>query len=503
VDLLIGLDVGTTATKALLFDLQGRTIAAASQGYGLITPHEGWVEQDAEELWRAVVAVLQAIAARTGAGDRIVALAQSSQGGTTIPVDASGIPTHHAISWMDQRAHDQAQQVRQTCGAECIYLTTGWPLQDGLPLQHIAWLRSDRPATFAATRRFAFVNDWITFRLTGRWCMNPSDASITQLMNIALSDWDDRLLGEAGIRRDQLSPVDASATPVGLLTKVASDVTGLPRDLLVANGAHDQYCAAVATGVTRPGPVLLSCGTAWVLLMVPEDLETGLGSGMAISCHAISGHWGAIRSLGGVGTSLEWFLNQVWAGAEEPTDRETEYMTLGRHVQQSPAGADGLLFFPLAGGHSGAIGTHRGAFAGLSLSHTRGDMARAVMEGIAFELLWAMGEIRDRAMQMTELRMVGGGAESAVWPQIVADITGVPVVLPSSRQAASRGAAILAGVGAGLFVDPEAGWSAFQEKPRRLEPMTATRHLYNSAFANYKDMWEALSVQKRAARTQR
>ncbi len=502
-DLLIGLDVGTTATKALLFDRQGSIVATASQSYGLVTPQEGWVEQDAEELWRAVVAVLQTVAAQASAYDRIVALSQSSQGGTTIPVDSHGMPTHNAISWMDQRARDQAQQVCRIWGAERIYATTGWPLQDGLPLQHIAWLKANRPQVFAATRRFAFVNDWITYRLTGQWCMNPSDASITQLMDIAEADWDDRLLGEAGIGRDQLSPVQPSTAPIGPLTRQASNAVGLPRDLLVVNGAHDQYCAAVGAGVTRPGPVLLSCGTAWVILAVPEDLPLGLGSGLAVSCHAISGRWGAIRSLGGVGTSLEWFLDQVWSREAAQANREAEYVTLSQHVQQSPAGADGLLFFPLAGGHSSAVGTHRGGFAGLSLSHTRGDMARAVMEGIAFELRWAMEEIQGHAIHVSELKMVGGAAQSAAWPQIVADITDIPVVLPGCRQAASRGAAILAGVGCGLFADPEAGWAAFEGQSRRLEPTAANRALYDALLADYKDIWECLTVQGFAARAGR
>jgi xylulokinase len=262
-DLLLGLDVGTTGTKVALFDVQGKMVALASRGYGLITPQAGWVEQDPEELWQAVVETLRAVSQRCGPHDRIVALSQSSQGGTTIPVDAEGHPTHHAISWMDGRAEEEAYRVKNQWGEEFIRTVTGWPLQSGLPLQHIAWFKQNCPAEFAATRQFLFVNDFISLRLTGRLCMNPSDASITQLMNIATADWDERLIGAAGIQRGQLSPIQASGYVMGHLVEAASQATGLPQDTLVVNGAHDQYCAAVGTGVTRPGRMLLSCGTAW------------------------------------------------------------------------------------------------------------------------------------------------------------------------------------------------------------------------------------------------
>jgi sugar (pentulose or hexulose) kinase len=175
-------------------------------------------------------------------------------------------------------------------------------------------------------------------------------------MSLAAGDWDERLMEVAGVRRHQLSPIRPSGVPVGWLTAEAAGATDLPRELLVVNGAHDQYCAAVGTGVTRPGRVLLSCGTAWVILAVPESLETGLASGMAISPHAVAGRWGAIRSLGGVGSSLEWLLDNVWGGAGAGLEREELYAALNKAVARTPPGADGVLFLPLAGGHAAGFG---------------------------------------------------------------------------------------------------------------------------------------------------
>ena len=492
-DLLLGLDVGTTATKALLFDPQGNVVSSASHQYGLITPQEGRVEQDPEDLWSGVVETTRTVLRDVGPGDRVVALSQSSQAGTTIPVDSSGNPVYNAISWMDHRGAAQANRVRQSVDEEFIRCTTGWPLYDGLPLQHVGWLRDNCPDVFSVTRHFLFVNDFIGYRLSGELCMNPSDASITQFLNIATADWDDRLLDLAGITRDQMSPLQPSGYVIGKVTAEASEATGLSQDVLVVNGAHDQYCAAVGVGVTEPGMMLLSCGTAWVLLAVPEGLQVGLDSGMALSCHAVSGRWGAIRSLGGVGTSLEWFLDNVWIGRSAGVDRDTLYREINEAVAESPAGADGLFFTPLAGGHGGTIGGTMGGFTRLSLRHSRSDMARAVLEGIVFELRWVADQIRATGVGISELKMVGGAAKSSVWPQIVADITNTPLALPAMSQSASLGAAALAGVGAGVFPDPASSFPHLKGKESRLEPSVELQDVYDDRFAEYQKVFAALA----------
>ena len=482
--LLLGLDVGTTATKAMLLDLQGQAVASASQAYSLITPQPGWVEQNPEDLWDAVVATIRAVVAQTKSADDIIVLSQASQGGTTIPVDADGIPVCNAISWMDERGGIEAERHRSTLGSDYVRATTGWPLGATLPLQHIAWLRENRPAVFAQARRFLFVNDFITDRLTHTRAMDPSNATMTQLFDIAATDWDERLLKMVGIERHSLSPIQTSGTPIAPLCSEASDMLGLPKDLIVVNGAHDQYCAAVGTGVTQPGKTLLSGGTAWVLLAVPNDLKSGLDSGMAVSCHGVPGRFGAIRSLGGVGASMEWLAAQVFNACDQG-NRGAAYAALNAGAAHAVPGAGGICFYPLAGGHMPEP-TARGGFVGLGLSHTRGDMARAVMEGIACELRWAIEEIRSHGVAVDELTMVGGAAESPVWPQIVADVTHLAVILPTQRQAAARGAAILAGIGAGLFADAEMGFAALRSGKTQLEPRSELTDDHNKQFAHYR-----------------
>lgn len=490
-DLLLGLDVGTTATKAIAFDLRGRLIASADCAYALLTPQPSWVEQDPAELWRAVVKTIRAVIEHLGPDDRIIAISQSSQAGTTIPVDARGNPTHRAFSWMDQRAVAQAQAVRARFGAEFIYATTGWRLQNAFPLQHIAWFQENCPTEFANSRYFLFVNDFIGQRLTGQRCMNPSDAGLTQLANLDAGDWDDRLLDFVGVRREQLSPLQPSGVLLGHVTAAASQATGLPENLPVINGAHDQYCAAMGAGVLQPGQMLLSCGTAWVLLTVPDNQETGLASRMSISRHAAAGRWGAIRSLGGVGRSIEWLRDNVWGDGETEARRTALYNVISDAASRSIIGANGLFFIPPTGGHR--VENSAGGFVRLALSHTRTDLARAMMEGVAFELRWAIQEIQRAGIQVAELTMVGGAAQSATWTRIVADVTGVPVSVPTITQAASLGAAILAGVGIGVFANPEAGFAAMRAETKIIAPIADQHLCYTELFASYQRLAETIS----------
>ncbi len=483
---LLGLDVGTTATKGLVFDLSGNILVSASQAYDLLTPQPGWVEQSPDALCKAVVQVTRSVLEQLGPRDYIAAISLSSQGGTTIPVDAEGHPTYNAISWMDQRGTVQAERVRALLGDAFIYTTTGWPLQGALPLQHIAWLRDTMPDCFARSHYFLFVNDFIGHWLTGERCMDPTNAGITQLMNIATGDWDERLLEVAGIRREQLSPIRPCGTMTGKITAAASAATGLTQGTPLVNGAHDQYCAAVGAGVMQSGQMLLSCGTAWVLLAVPETMEAGLASGMAVGRHAVEGRWGAIRSLGGVGRSLEWLVDLVSGSNQLDWERATLLQALDQEAAHSTLGVDGLLFYPLAGGHAAHYGPTRGAFIGLTLTHRRGDLARAIMEGVAFELRWSLEEIRSAGVEVCELKMVGGAAKSVLWPRIVADVTGIPVLVPASGEAASRGAATLAGVGCELFADVEAGFTALKAPETHLFPDEANVARYIEVFRSYR-----------------
>lgn len=454
-ELLVGLDVGTSSVKCLVFNAQGEVVTSAAEPLRLYTPRPKWVEQDPEQIWKSVVNACRAATSTLPNEHKIMAISVSSQGGTTIPLDANGFPTHMAFSWMDERAGLEALDAKTTLGRDWVYLTTGWVLSNGLPLNHIAWFRKNNPSNFAKTKRFCFVNDFVISRLCGEYAMDPSNASITQLYNLINGKWESRLLDHAGIQQTQLSPIRASGQIVGRLTAHASEQTGLAAGLPVVNGSHDQYCAALGTGTTQPGKSLLSCGTAWVILAVPQNLEKALQSKMSISRHAIQGLYGGIHSMGAVGASIEWLLDLFWP---ELDDRNSQYQAFNQAAIGAPPGSGGLIFHPLSSGHLGAEETIEPSLNGLSLHNTRGDIARALMEGVALELRLVLEEMGD-AVQVDRLKMIGGAARSPIWPQIVADITCRPLELVKISESASLGAAILAGIGAGLFSD---SWTALE-----------------------------------------
>ncbi len=477
-ELLIGLDVGTTAVKALLIDIEGNVISSASYKYKLITPYNDWVEQDPEDLWQGVVFTIKEIIDGLKSNDRIIALSISTQGGTTIPVDEQFCPVYNAISWMDHRAHKQAERMRKE-GIK-IYEVTGWDIYDGLPLLHILWLRENEPKVFSSAKYFLFVNDFIIYRLTGKLCMDPSNAGITQLFDIAELDWNKEMLDIAGISREQLSPVENSGFAIGNITKKAGQEIGLPESVLVVNGAHDQYCAALGAGVLEPGDVMLSCGTAWVILGVMDKLRLDPDKVLSVSPHVVPNRWGALKSMGAVGACIEWFLDNILPKMD---DRTKLYAEINEGVKRSSPGSKGLIFLPSSGGYGHGV---RGGFIGLSISHSRDDMARAIMEGIAFDLRCTIDDILKSGIKIDNLRMVGGAASSPIWTKIVADITKIPVILPSVTQSASYGSAILAGFGGGVFNDLKIAYQKLAGQASQVKPNMDNKRKYDDLYDIYR-----------------
>ncbi len=481
-DVILGLDIGTTEVKAITWDEAGRSHSEAVQKVHLFTPQAGWVEQDARELWSAVVNTCsQAAIAAHSAGDRIRAVSISTQGGTTIPVDAAGKPTHFAFSWMDERAGEEAGAVAERLGQEQVYRTTGWPLTPGLPLNQIAWFRKHRPAQFEQTHRFLFVNDYILYQLTRELAMDPSNAGITQLYNLARDDWDDSLLAIAGANRQQLSPLLPSGQPAGQVTRHAADLTGLLPGTPVYNGAHDQYCAALGAGAAEPGDVLLSCGTAWVALFVLDQPGQGFARGLSVSRHPRQGAFGGILDIGGVGSTMEWLIDHLW---DERLARYSRFALLEQAIRDSSPGAHGLAFIPLSGGYLPDNAPIQRGPVGLSLNHTRADLARAAMEGITFELDLLLKSIGGK-IPIRRLMMIGGAARNPYWPQMITDITGMPIAVSQVKGAASFGAALLAGAALGWDTDQKPGDPRHSQAPKEFMPDPQAQDAYAGVKSRY------------------
>jgi xylulokinase len=505
-DAILGLDIGTTSTKGVLFDLSGAELAAAERVYRLHTPQSGWVEQDPEALWQALLDVLCAITGRVGGRAHIRALALAAQSGSLLPVREDGRPVSPIITWLDGRTEALVARWKAQGLEAKVRAISGWHLYPGLCLPTIAWLRQHQAETFAAAQRFLSVNDFLVHRLTDRFCTNPSNAGGMQLLEVASGAWSEELCSLAGIEPGQLSEVLPAGAVIGRIRPEVSRRTGLPAETVVINGGHDQGCTALGLGVVSPGKVLLGSGTAWVVTgvtgtpdvsVLPPSLDLNFLPLPEQASEAA--RWTVSQSLGGLGASLDWLLRRCWSTTdpESSTARARAFAQLDASLAQTTPGGNGLFCLPVTGGHRAPAGDQRGALWGLRLDHSRADMARAVMEGAAYELRWALEPIRQAGMPVDRMWMVGGAASSPLWPTIVSDVTGVPLALPLGKHWPAVGAAILAGVGSGAFDSLAAGQARFQRPARRVEPDPERVMIYDGCFAAYRQLAARIGAQGR------
>ncbi len=477
--LLLGVDVGTSAIKAVLYDQHGVEHFAARCAINMATPHPGWAEQDADALWLALLNMLRAAAAAEVDG-RIAALALATQAGSVVPVDADGAPLAPLITWLDTRAQPIVDGWRRDGSAATIRTLSGWHPHPGLPLATIAWMQRHLFFATQNTPRYLDVHGYLLQRLTGRAVTDFSGAAEMLLLDRATAAWSDELCALAGIDRSQLPILAQAGTIAASLLPAVAVSTGLPADLPVVAGGHDQCCAALGMGVTAPGQLMLASGTAWVLTALTPDLPVDqVPANMELNFHVTPGLHTVSQLLGGFGAVGEWWMRLLFL------DDEDRYARWEAALQASTPGAHGLRFAPIGG--SAQLGNGRGGFVGLRLDHTRSDLARALCEGVACEVRWALETLAAAHIPAQHICMSGGATQSAQWPRLIADMTGVPVHLPPAANWPARGAALLAGVGVGLFNDDVNQASERWRIPmQEVAPNPAVRAIYDDVHIDYR-----------------
>ena len=486
----IGADVGTTGTKSMLISESGEVLGHAYAPYPLSAPGVSRSEQDALDWWRGLVSTIREVVTKAGAQDRVAAISLSLQGGTMVPVDEKLNPLRPAIVWNDRRAAKQAADFASRFGKSYIYEKSGWHLSGSLNAMEIAWLRENEPDTYKKAAMFLSVPDFVSAKLTGRAALDISDAGINELTDIRSGKYDPAILDFCGISEAQLGDILPSGAPIGYLTDAAKEELGLTGDVLLAAGAHDQYAGLLGAGVTEAGDVLIGTGTAWVVTALTD--APNFESDLSQSISAVPGKWGSMECLSTGGVSLDWFLGNVARSGEDC--EKLSYKYVDEHAAARAPGAGGLMFFPYFGGSSYPAGLSgaKATFLGMDLSHDRFDMARAVMEGVAFQIVLTVGAF-DRRFGFSRLRMSGGATKSALWRQMVADIAGRPVTMPATPDLPCVGAAILAGVGCGAYSSPAEGYRAMRIPSRVVEP-SENREKYGELLKLYEKRASALGA---------
>ena len=490
---LIGIDIGTTGTKTNVYREDGMLCGGAYRGYALAHERADWAEQDPEDWWRAVVATVREATAALPDRENIAALSLSTQGGSLVVLDAHGRPLIPAVSWMDRRAGRRELQALQAGkAADYHYTHTGWRLTNSFNLVQIKWLQNNRPDIFQSAAKFLSTSDYINYRLTGRFVTDVTSAGITNMEAIAHGAWDPQALADLSISEEQLSELLPSGEMLGYLTHEAAEALGIPSKTIVVNGGQDQYCGAVGACAIEPGDIMLATGTAWVVLGTFSKMLFDYESYIAPCPHILPGQYGAMATVPMGGMALEWFRDAFWNDGALPSFARID----SEVAQETSPGADGLLFYPHFSGatcpdwHAG----NRAGFIGVHLGHRRPHFARAVMEGISFDVDRIIHALERSGGKTKRIKLVGGAARSDLWCGIVADVTGLPALRPAHGDAACTGAAIVAGVGACIYGGYEAAERVFCKLAQPIYPDAQRHETYQAIRKDYANGFKHLSA---------
>ena len=478
---VIGLDIGTTGTKALLVDTKdGAVLGKGYQGYPLVT-QGAQVEQDANDWVKAsVFAISEAL--RGNEHRSISALSLSTQGASMTIADRDGKPLRRAITWMDTRAAAEAVELERVLGNDYVYHMCGWRIYPTLDAAKILYLKHDgyNPSDCRYLSTIEIVNQY----LTGHAVIDPTNAAIRQLMDIRTADWDGRMLQALGVTPEQLPKIKPTGTLVGTLRKEAALATGLREGTPVFSGAHDQYCASIGAAAISSGDMLLSAGTTWVVLgLGTRPLFTP--SFIAPSIHPVPGLYGAIASLSGSGVSMEWYKNKFLPDyGYRVLDAEAETRNIGD-----------LFYYPYPLGAAYPLWNSRAraAFTGSTLEHDRFDYARAIMEGVAFGVRRTLADFSVNGCEIAALKVLGGAAKSTFWTLLICDITNVPVELLREPDACALGAAVIAACGAGAYPDYVSATKAMVQRAETLAPNPEQTGYFAEKYVRYERLWSEMS----------
>ncbi len=443
-DLLLGIDIGTTGAKAVLVDGQGAVVAEAMTAYPMQVPRPGWTEQDPLDWWQAAVKSVRALLAGTEAdARRVAAVGLTGQMHGLVLVDAAGTALRPCIMWNDQRTAPQCVQIEQRVGRDRLISITGKPALTGFTAGKLLWVRENEPEVYARAAKLLLPKDFVRLRLTGALSTDVAEASGTNLFDLSGRGWSRELLGLLDIDESLMPEAAESSAVTAQVSAEGAAATGLRAGTPVVAGAGDQAAQSIGTGIVDEGITSVTIGTSGVVFAATAQPVTDPTGALHAYCHAAPGRWHMMGVTLAAGGSVRWLRDVL----------ESDYPAMDALAAGVPAGADGLVYLPYLSGERTphADPDARGVFFGLSLAHGRAHLVRAVLEGVAFSLKDCLDLLCRLKVECSRVRVSGGGAGSGLWRQIMADVFGMDLVTVNVTQGAAFGAALLAGVGAGVF----------------------------------------------------
>jgi xylulokinase len=490
-------DLGTTGNKATLYDQEGALVSSAIYGYETEYAHTSWAEQDPEDWWRAVCASTRELLGQTKVrGDEVACIVFSGQMMGCVPLDKEARPLRKAIIWADQRSVEQERWVGERVSPEEVYRITGHRLSASYSLSKILWLRDHQPDIYTEAYKFVHAKDAIVARLTGVFVTDASDASGMNLYDLEGGTWSERIVEAAELDPAQLPEIRQSIDVVGEVLSEVADEVGVAAGTPVVIGGGDGGCAAAGAGVVSEGAAYNYVGSSsWIALATEKPIYDPDFKTFTFG-HLVPGMFMPTGTMQAAGASYQWTRDQlcpVELKAAESLD-VSPYELMNLAGEDSPAGANGLIFLPyLMGERSPRWNPRaRGAFLGLTIRHTRADMIRAVLEGVTMNLRVILDAFRSQGAQIQAMRLIGGGARGRFWNRMMADVYGVPVQrLAILEEATSMGAALAGGVGVGLYPDFSM-IETMNQVSEIFEPDPAAQAAYEEIYPIFEAAYHAL-----------
>jgi len=486
----LGIDLGTSAVKIILVEENGNVIGSTSKEYPVYYPQPGWSEQNPEDWWNATKDGIRELIIKTGVkNDDIKGIGLSGQMHGLVLLDENNNVLMPAILWNDQRTQEECDYITQKLGKERLTKYTGNKALTGFTAPKILWVRKHRPDVYKKIHRILLPKDYIRFKLTGEYATDVSDASGTLLFDVENRRWSKEMLDALEIPYNWMPKCYESTEVTGYVTKDVADLTGLKEGTIVVGGGGDQASGAVGTGTVKSGIVSVALGTSGVVFASQDKYVVDEENRLHSFCHA-NGKWHVMGVMLSAAACLKWWVDNI----NNFNGSSITYEKLIEEAEKVAPGSGGLIFLPYLMGERTPYSDPyaRGSFIGLNMTHNRGHMTRAILEGVAFGLRDSLEIIKELNIPVNEVRVSGGGAKSVLWRQVLADIFGVRVDMVNATEGPAFGAAIMAAVGYGIFKDVEEACSTLIKVTDSVYPIGENVSKYDEIYAIYKDLYYLL-----------
>jgi len=494
---LVGIDVGTSGTKALVCDEEGAVLATATAEHPSYAPKPLWSEQQPEDWWDSTCrSVRQALSEAGVKADEVKGLGLSGQMHGLVMLDADDQVIRPAILWNDQRTAAECRQMTETVGYERLIEMVCNPALTGFTAPKILWVRSNEPRNYERCRKVLLPKDYVRFRMSGAFATEVSDASGMLLLDIRKRDWCTEVLDALQIDRDLLADCYESPEVSAQVSAAAAEELGIAAGTPIVGGGGDQAAGAVGNGIVKSGVISATIGTSGVVFAFSDQVATDPQGRLHTFCHAVPGKWHVMGVVLSAGGSLQWYRNHLADAEKAEAERRgvDPYEILCDEAAGAPAGCEGLLFLPYLTGERTphANPNARGALVGLTPRHGKGEVIRSIMEGITYAMRDSLEIIRSIGIEVNQIRLSGGGARSPFWRQMQADVYGHRVCTINASEGPAYGVALLAGVGTGTWGSVEEAC----EQSIRITTQSAVdedhRRVYDEFYPVYRKLYESL-----------